>query len=502
LTLANAHFVDSDKNGTASGTGAWQSAPSDTSDFYIINFDGADETNPIEAADTLAGVEYDFKTDDDCVAIWNMNSVAGSIVEDEKGGNDLAVNGTPTIDEVNFKEGTGSIDLSPNNDYLTRTDATLDAGFPLKSGDTNKKISVTYWVKFNTLTDFDAPFCKWSSATSKRSFIAGIYRQSGTYRFTIGLGYSNGSSSDWAEAFDPNTTVQTGRWYHVGMTYEDSGKTWRVRVWDDTAQTATEGTGTWDQNINVEDANVYVGRYDDGGYVDGLVDQVVVFKDILTAAEIDSIRIGGDYTFKGTCSSITYATSSTGTLTYTKTAGSVENNEIVYGGGNNVTASSNEVQTGNGFISQQDRTTAHPQDWAHLEGQTVDVLQDGVVSTDAVITSGDPVPALTGAVNHVGMNYVSTLKPSKLDIQGMGLILTKKITKAIVSFYNTLKGKYGLNTDTMYEMPFTTTAFTGIKELPFRGEYEREGDIVIQQDEPLPMTCRGIIFNAGIHEVK
>jgi len=146
----------------------------------------------------------------------------------------------------------------------------------------------------------------------------------------------------------------------------------------------------------------------------------------------------------------------------------------------------------------QKRAIAHPTNYAHLEGQTVDVVQDGVVS-DADITLGVVVPALTGTTNHVGLHYTATLKPSKLDLEQMGLILTKIITKAIVSFYNTLKGKVGTKAGNMETVAFGTTLFTGIKEVPINGGYEREGDIIIEQDEPMPMTVRGVILNTGAH---
>jgi hypothetical protein len=149
--------------------------------------------------------------------------------------------------------------------------------------------------------------------------------------------------------------------------------------------------------------------------------------------------------------------------------------------------------------SEQKRAIAHPTNYAHLEGQTVDVLQDGVVSTDATITSGAVVPALTGTTNHVGLNYISTLKPSKLDLEGMGLILTKKITKAIVSFYNTLKGKVGPSTGSLETVSFGTTLFTGIKEVPLNDGYDREGDVIVRQDEPLPMITRGMVLDLGAH---
>jgi len=81
----------------------------------------------------------------------------------------------------------------------------------------------------------------------------------------------------------------------------------------------------------------------------------------------------------------------------------------------------------------------------------------------------------------------------------MGIILTKKITKAIVSFYQTLKGKVGVDADDMATVDFGTTLFDGIKEVSMNNGYDRSGDIIIQQDEPLPMTCRGLVLDTGVH---
>ena len=83
----------------------------------------------------------------------------------------------------------------------------------------------------------------------------------------------------------------------------------------------------------------------------------------------------------------------------------------------------------------------------------------------------------------------------------MGLILTKKLTKAIVSFYNTLSGKVSTKTSDYEVVPFGTTLFSGVKEVPLEGGYTREGDIIILQDKPLPLTCRGLILDAGIHNL-
>lgn len=145
----------------------------------------------------------------------------------------------------------------------------------------------------------------------------------------------------------------------------------------------------------------------------------------------------------------------------------------------------------------QARATTFPEDRAHLNGQTVDILDDGVVVADQVVSSG--VVAGISGTYHIGLNFVSTIKPSKLDIEGMGIILTKKITKAIVSFYQTLKGKVGVKDDTFETVSFGTTLFDGIKEVPLNDGYDRSADIIIRQDEPLPMICRGLVLDVGAH---
>jgi len=148
----------------------------------------------------------------------------------------------------------------------------------------------------------------------------------------------------------------------------------------------------------------------------------------------------------------------------------------------------------------QTRTTAFPQNRTHLNAEVVQIVRDGVLAADQTVAAG--VVTGSGTVNHIGLAFISTVIPSKLDIEGMGLILTKKITKAIVSFYNTLMGKVGTtSTGTLETVSFGTVLFTGIKEVPLNGGYEREGDVIIKQDEPLPMICRGMILDTGVYEL-
>ncbi len=160
------------------------------------------------------------------------------------------------------------------------------------------------------------------------------------------------------------------------------------------------------------------------------------------------------------------------------------------------TSGSDSWTSGSGATAQA-RTTTFPQDRSHLNGETVQILDDGVVVADQTVASG-VVSGIAGTY-HIGLAYTSTLKPSKLDLEGMGIILTKVITKAIVSFYNTLKGKVGNSVSNLETVSFDTTLFTGIKEVPFDGGYERSGDILVIQDEPLPCTVRGMVLDLGAH---
>lgn len=147
--------------------------------------------------------------------------------------------------------------------------------------------------------------------------------------------------------------------------------------------------------------------------------------------------------------------------------------------------------------NSQSRTLAYPQDRSHLNAETVQILDDGVVVADQTV-SGGVVTGISGTY-HIGLAYTSTVKPTKLDIEGMGLILTKRLTKAIVSFYNTLEGQVGTASTKMETVSFDSSLFSGEKEVPLQAGYERTGDIIITQSEPVPMTVRGLILDLGAH---
>ncbi len=161
------------------------------------------------------------------------------------------------------------------------------------------------------------------------------------------------------------------------------------------------------------------------------------------------------------------------------------------------TSAANADWTSGTGATAQARGTAFPQNRSHLNGELVQILDDGVVVADQTVAGG-VVSGIAGTY-HIGLAFTSTVKPSKLDIEGMGIILIKKLTKAIVSFYNTLMGKVGTSTSKMETVAFGSVLFSGIKEVPLDAGYERSGDLLIIQDEPLPCTVRGLVLDLGVH---
>ncbi len=240
-----------------------------------------------------------FVGDTHAVALWDFENGA-NIGEDTLGGNDLAVHGTVARtafagSPVHYPPMAGLYDANfvyPTQPYLYRADADLDAGFPLKSGDTNKKISICFWFFHETCTVGDQCLLgKWDKTGNKRSLA--IYRVNANAPRYIALeiGYNGGSSADVLT--HTGLDITNSHWIHIGVTYDDSDRSYRIRVYDLVTDTVTETAGTAPHNINVEDAAWMIGfATGDAVYGYGWYDEGVIFKRVLTPPEIDKIRKG------------------------------------------------------------------------------------------------------------------------------------------------------------------------------------------------------------------
>ena len=141
----------------------------------------------------------------------------------------------------------------------------------------------------------------------------------------------------------------------------------------------------------------------------------------------------------------------------------------------------------------------------HLEGETVDVAAGGAFYGTAVVANSTITLSDYYNTVHAGLNYVSKLQPMKLEIPGQNISgRTKRVTDITCRFYNTLQCKYGSTEDSLLDVfsftddndddiEGTQTLFSGDRKQEFDGDYETQGNIYLQVDEPLPCTILAII---------
>lgn len=228
----------------------------------------------------------DFSEDTDCKALWSFES--GALTTDSIGTNtltDISDLDPVAADTGDYKEKAASavfvVDESANWSGLGIDDGDLDAGFPLKSGDTSKKISLCFWYKHDHIaaTQMDIYNKYLSSARCIQ-----IYTVSDGDEIRMNIGQGTGSTSE-TKILTYNLT--DGRWDHLGVVIDGVAKTWLARHYNSATETSTTESGTMATEVPVNTRPVRIGY----GF-NGRLDEMVVFDDLLTEGEIDQVMAG------------------------------------------------------------------------------------------------------------------------------------------------------------------------------------------------------------------
>jgi large repetitive protein len=291
------------KKGAKPTTGSWDYRP-----YLIGNNEKQEIVNPAAAtwyimlhgylaytgvtlkATYTGSVGNNFAVDPNCVALWRFES--GKLTMDSIGTNTLTNFGVDP-NTADYQEGSASAYfVNAQQDRMQIPDANLSARFPLRTADTNKRISVACWFKAKSLSTIygeaggTSLFSKYD--VDKMSF---NLRVTNDGRIAGHIGITDGTSYRFFT--DTSTVIVPGRWYHVAVTFNDADGSYCIRVFDKSAGTAAETVGTLPFNISGKDGTVRIGahRYAWQNW-DGLIDEMAVFNDILTPAEIDKIRQG------------------------------------------------------------------------------------------------------------------------------------------------------------------------------------------------------------------
>lgn len=135
----------------------------------------------------------------------------------------------------------------------------------------------------------------------------------------------------------------------------------------------------------------------------------------------------------------------------------------------------------------------------HLEGETVQVLADGVHITDKTVNSAGSISIPSSTTVQIGYSYDSKLQTMRFEAggtDGTSHGRRKRIRQLIARLDLTGPGtEFGPDFDHMIEFPSTLgTLFTGdTKSYEMPGGFEREGRVAIRHSDPTPCTVVALL---------
>ncbi len=140
----------------------------------------------------------------------------------------------------------------------------------------------------------------------------------------------------------------------------------------------------------------------------------------------------------------------------------------------------------------------------HLEGETVQVLGDGAVMAEQVVTGGAITLPREVSKAQIGLQFISRLVPMRIEVptqDGTSVGKLKRANAATVRFVDTLGGKAGTYRGKMDSLSFRRPSVPMGEAPPFEsrdadvtfgGNYSSDGLLEIRQEQPLPMTIVAI----------
>ena len=232
----------------------------------------------------------DFYTDPHAIALYRYEK--NHLTRDSTGhGNTLS---SLPDETTTRKEGRGAANfVKASLQYQTIADAALSAGYPGKSGDATKKITICWWMYPIALVGgtYYMVYQKGNYAASPNGKISWFCR---VIQTAIRWGVSVDGSTYLETALVCGTVVN--QWFHCAIAYDGVTKDLYMRVWDDTGAHVHDSTSVTAQAPYISDGPVYHGVGNLAGalgvYLDGIIDEFVVFNSILTSAQIDKVRNG------------------------------------------------------------------------------------------------------------------------------------------------------------------------------------------------------------------
>lgn len=224
----------------------------------------------------------DFSADANCVALYNLES--GALITDSKSTNTLTNTGFDE-DLVLFKQGSCSgKSIRANADRMTRLDADLTAGFPGKSGTSNKSFTIATWTYFDTI-GIQQQLVSKSIGAGARVWNFYIWT---TNVITLSISPDGTAWNYYLHA----SALSVDTWYHIAVTYDgNNDDSYRIRIHDESGLVGVDLTGTG-SDMFMGTSSFVVSYASTSSALDGNLDEIVVFNRALSLTEIDQIWAG------------------------------------------------------------------------------------------------------------------------------------------------------------------------------------------------------------------
>ncbi len=140
----------------------------------------------------------------------------------------------------------------------------------------------------------------------------------------------------------------------------------------------------------------------------------------------------------------------------------------------------------------------------HLEGQPVVALANGYVVRSLTVSSGSVTLPSAASRVHIGLPYTSEMQSLRIDNGNPGDTIQgrdKKISRLSMRFETTLGGWYGPDRDHMREIKYGLSSqygqppawVTGDKGVTMSPSWNKDGYVIVQQRDPLPMNLLALI---------
>jgi len=138
---------------------------------------------------------------------------------------------------------------------------------------------------------------------------------------------------------------------------------------------------------------------------------------------------------------------------------------------------------------------------SHLEGETVDVLADGLVESHTV-SSGAITLDTSASTVQIGMPYNSDLQTMYVDIPletGSSMFMKKRIPTVDFRVRDSAGGKYGKDSSHLVTLMPSTPLYSGdLTNKSVNMGWTRNASIFIRQDDPLPLTIDSMVMEVEI----